>query len=98
MAFSTTCPPDPGSRTQISRFTGIVSPAWAPGSRMALSALKGLALNTNQGAWSIGPVVGAVRPQLELGYQKNLAGTDFRGRAVLAKKRRAAVRESTAGL
>ena len=38
----------------------------APGSRMALSALKGLALYTNQGAGSIGPVVGAVGPQLEL--------------------------------
>ena len=46
---------------------------------MALNALKGLALNANQGAWSIGPVVGAVRPQLELGYQKNLAVGGFYG-------------------
>ena len=42
---------------------------WGLGSGMALSALKGLALNTNQGAGSIGPgpateAVG--RPQLEL--------------------------------
>ena len=66
MAFSTTCPPDPDSRNQISGFTGIGSPARAPGSGMALSALKGLALYTNQGAGSIGPVVGAVGPQLEL--------------------------------
>ena len=67
MAFSTTCPPDPGWRTQISGFTGIGSPARPPpGPGMALSALKGLALYTNQGAGSIGPVVGAVGPQLEL--------------------------------
>ena len=75
MALSTTCAPDPDPRTQISGFTRIGSSAWGPGSDMAPSALKGLALNTNQGAGSIGPVVGAVRPQLELGYQKNLAGT-----------------------
>ena len=68
MAFSTTCPPDPDSRTQISGFTGIGSPTRAPGSGMALSALNGLALNTNQGAGSIGPVVGALRPQLEIGF------------------------------
>ena len=36
------------------------------GSGLALSALKGLAPNTNQGAGSIGPPVGAVGPQLEL--------------------------------
>ena len=41
MAFSTTCPPDPDDRN--------------PGSDMALSALKCLALNTNPGAGSIGP-------------------------------------------
>ena len=34
---------------------------------MALSALKGLALNANQGAGSIGPAVEAIGPQLELG-------------------------------
>ena len=77
MAFSTTCPPDPDDRNQISGFTRIGGPARGPGSGMAPSALKGLALNTNQGAGSIGPVVEAVGPQLELDEQKNLAGTHY---------------------
>ena len=50
---------DPDFRNQIRGFTGIGSPAPAPGPDMALSALKGLALNTNQGAGSIGPVAEA---------------------------------------
>ena len=66
MAFSTTCPPHTDRRNQISGFTRIGSPARAPGPDMAPSALKGLALNTNQGAGSIGPVTEAVGPQLEL--------------------------------
>ena len=66
MAFSTTCPPDPDRRTQISGFAGIGSPARAPGSDMALSALKGFALHINQGAGSIGASVAAVGPQLEI--------------------------------
>ena len=66
MAFSTTCPPDPDDRTQISGFTINVGPAWGPGSDMALSALKGLALNANQGAGSIRLVVEAFELKLEL--------------------------------
>ena len=67
MALSTTCPPDPDSRNQIRGFTRFGSPAWAAGSGMALSALKGLALNTNQLAGSIGPVAEAFGLKLELG-------------------------------
>ena len=67
MAFSTTCPPDPDDRTQISGFARTGSPAPAPGPDMALSALKGLALNTNEGAGSIGPVAEALGLKLELG-------------------------------
>ena len=66
MAFSTTCPPDPDDRNQIRGFTRNGSPAWGPGSDMALSALKCLALNTNQGAGSIGPVAEAFGLKLEL--------------------------------
>ena len=66
MAFSTTCPPDPDDRNQIRGFTRNGSPAWGPGSGMALSALKCLALNINQGAGAIGPVAEAVGLKLEL--------------------------------
>ena len=66
MAFSTTCPPDPDDRNQISGFPRNGSPAWGPGSDMALSALKCLALNTNQGAGSIGPVAEAFGLKLEI--------------------------------
>ena len=66
MAFSTTCPPDPDDRNQISEFTRNGGPAWGPGSDMALSALKCLALNTNQGAGSIRPVAEAFGLKLEL--------------------------------
>ena len=38
------------------------SPTPAPGSGVALSALKGLVLNANQGAGSVGPVLAAVGP------------------------------------
>ena len=56
----------PDDRTQISGFTRIGSSVWGPGSDMALSALKGLALNTNQGAGSIGPVAEAFGLKLEI--------------------------------